>query len=241
MNIQHLPYEIDPEANRFHFYENYWKAVSLKLLARHLVPKGKGLLDYGCGRGETLKLAREMGFEPTGTDTDPECVKLAGQYGPTSILNVEDPVGQFGKKTFDAISCFHVLEHVDNPRRVLRDLATIARQYVVLAVPNLRFLHRTFVRQFELSAVNEGHLQSWDHWRLRNLAERHCGLELVEWGSDATILPLFSNLSQKVLGNKCTIFLETKLFRKIFPYHCISVIGLFRVKGLPPRSNSIIA
>jgi len=239
MTIQHLPYSIDPETNRFHFYENYWKVVSLKLLSRHLVPAGKQLLDYGCGRGETLKLARAMGFKPTGTDTDPECVKLASQYGPTSVLNVDDPVLQFGKKSFDVISCFHVLEHVDNPKRVLSDLATIARQYVVLAVPNLRFLHRTFARRFELSAVNEGHLQSWDHWHLRNLAERHCGLELVAWGSDATILPLFSNLSQKFLGNRCTIFLETKLFRIFFPYHCSSVIGLFRVKELPLKSNSI--
>ena len=241
MTIQHLPYSIDPAANRFHFYENYWKVVSLQLLARHLVPSGKKLLDYGCGRGETLKLAGELGFEPTGTDSDPECVKLASQYGPASVLNVEDPVGQFGRKSFDAVACFHVLEHVDNPKRVLSNLATIARQYVVLAVPNLRFLHRTFTRQFELSGVNEGHLQSWDHGHLRNLAERHCGLELVAWGSDTTILPLLSSLSQRIFGNKVTIFFETKLFRKIFPYHCISVIGLFRVKETPSKSNSINA
>jgi 2-polyprenyl-3-methyl-5-hydroxy-6-metoxy-1,4-benzoquinol methylase len=30
-------------------------------------------------------------------------------------LNPADPVGQFGPKSFDVISCFHVLEHVPSP------------------------------------------------------------------------------------------------------------------------------
>ena len=106
----------------------------------------------------------------------------------------------------------------------------IARLYVVLAVPNLRYLHRITERQFDLSHVNEGHLQSWDHWHLKNLAERYCGLELLQWGSDATLLPLVGHLALKLFGRKCAIALETGLFRRLFPYHCISVIGLFRVR-----------
>jgi hypothetical protein len=61
-----------------------------------------------------------------------------------------------------------------------------------------------------------------------NLAEKHCGLKLVSWGFDATILPLASNLSAKIFGRKTTIRLETGLFRRIFPYHGISVLGLFQ-------------
>jgi len=61
-----------------------------------------------------------------------------------------------------------------------------------------------------------------------NLAEKHCGLKLVAWGSDATILPLASNLSEKVLGQNATIRLETGIFRRLFPYHGISVLGLFQ-------------
>jgi hypothetical protein len=61
-----------------------------------------------------------------------------------------------------------------------------------------------------------------------NLAERHCGLKLVEWGADATILTFFSNWSQKILGTKATIRLETGLFRRLFPYLGVSVLGLFR-------------
>jgi SAM-dependent methyltransferase len=227
---RHLPYQIDPSKNRFHYYENLWKEVGLGLLTRHFQAAGKTLLDYGCGRGEALRLFSEAGMQVTGADTDPECVRLASEFGKAVLLNPDNPVEQFGAKSFDAITCFHVLEHVPSPVKTLRDLAAIARSHVVLAVPNLRFLYWLFNREFSLSLINEGHLQGWDHWHLRNLAERHCGLELVEWGTDATILPGISEAVNRFLGQKAAIRLETGLFKKVFPYQCLSLIGLFRVK-----------
>ncbi len=230
MQPRHLPYEINPETDRHAFYENYWKKVALELLLQHCPARGQTVLDYGCGRGETLQIFGAAGFHVTGADVDPECVKLASKFGPAVPLQPADSIAQFGDKTFDVVTCFHVLEHVENPRQTLSALAQIARDYLVLAVPNLRYLHRLFERRFDLAGVNEGHLQSWDHWHFRNLAERYCGLELVAWGSDATLLPGISGLSARLFGPKFTIGLETGLFRRMFPYHCISVLGLFRVK-----------
>ncbi len=228
---KHLPYEIDPAKNRFHYYENLWKRVGLGLLQKHVDIRGKTLLDYGCGRGEALNLFAGAGLTVTGTDTDPECVRLASRNGKAVLLNPADPVGHFGSKSFDVISCFHVLEHVPSPVQTLNQLREIARSHLVLAVPNLRFLNWMFHRRFELGFVNEGHLQGWDHWHFRNLAERHCGLELVEWGTDATILPVLSESANRIFGPNLTIRLETGLFRKVFPYHCLSIIGLFRVRS----------
>jgi 2-polyprenyl-3-methyl-5-hydroxy-6-metoxy-1,4-benzoquinol methylase len=236
MSIRHLPYEIDETADRFLYYETLWKRRGLELLLKHCPPEGRTLLDYGCGRGEMLGFAKAAGFKVKGTDLDPKCVELSARYGETCVLDLADPLRQFGPKSFDVVSCFHVLEHVDNPKAVLSTLAQIARSYVVLAVPNLRYLHRTFRRRMSRREINEGHLQSWDHWHLLNLAETHCGLEWVEWGTDATQLPLLSNVAQKVLGTKATIWLETGPFRRAFPYHGISVLGLFR-----PRPDSLPA
>ncbi len=227
---KHLPYEIRPEQDRFAYYETLWKRIGLALLLKHCAPAGQTVLDYGCGRGETLQIFGEAGFQVTGTDVDPECVRLASRFGTACALNPADPLGQFGARSFDVVACFHVLEHVENPRQTLGALAQIARSLLVVAVPNLRYLHQITARRFDLSRVNEGHLQGWDHWHFLNLATNYCGLDLVEWGSDATALPLVSNLSQKLLGSRATIALETGMFRWLFPYHCISVIGLFRVK-----------
>jgi len=229
MKIRHLPYTVDPARSRFDFYENYWKEVGLDLLCAHCPPTGQSLLDYGCGRGEALALARHLGFRPTGTDADPECVRLANQYAPAQLLDLKDPVAQFGRKSFDAVCCFHVLEHVENPKQVLTDLGLLARSFVLVAVPNLRQLHGLFQRHVDLTGFNEGHLQSWDHWHFLNLAERHCGLKLVQWGFDNTKLPLLSGLAQKLFGHRLAQRLETGLFLRLFPFHSQSIIGLFRV------------
>jgi len=227
---KHLPYTIDPEKDRFAYYESHWKRTCLSLLIKHCSPSGQTVLDYGCGRGETLQYFGEAGFQVTGTDVDSECVRLASRFGAATLLRPEDPLAQFGARSFDIVTCFHVLEHVENPKQTLGALAKLARQFVLVAVPNLRYLHQITVRHFELSHVNEGHLQAWDHLHFLNLATNYCGLELVEWGSDATILPLVSGLAQKLIGTRATIALETGLFRRLFPYHCISVMGLFKVK-----------
>jgi SAM-dependent methyltransferase len=229
--IQHLPYEIDEAHNRHHFYENHWKRVGLELLMRHCPPQGQSLLDYGCGRGEFIGLAGAAGYQATGADVDAQCVSLAAQKGKAIQMQPGDPLPQFGPKSFDIVACFHVLEHVDNPKLVLTGLGRMARRYLILAVPNLRNLIWLFHRRIRLDYVNEGHLQSWDHYHFLNLAERHCGLELVEWGFDATALPLFSNLAGKLLGERAQIRLETGPFKRLFPYHGISVLGLFRPRA----------
>ena len=200
------------------------------MLQKHIKPAGETILDYGCGRGETLQIFGKSGFKVTGADVDPECVRRAQRFGDAVILDPNEPVKQFGEKSFDIVTCFHVLEHVDNPKKTLSELSSISRQYVLLAVPNLRYLNLLFARKVEISYVNEGHLQSWDHWHLRSLAERHCGLELVDWGFDATRLPLLSSGVAKLLGGKAAIWLDTGPFRAMFPFHGISVIGLFKVK-----------
>ncbi len=227
MKIEHLPYAIDPANNRNHYYETFWKETSLALLREH-EPRlsGLSLLDYGCGRGETMKLAGALGMNPTGTDLDPECVRLASEFGKAEVLNPEDPVGQFGSKAFDVVACFHVLEHVPRPLETLIHLRQMARRYVLVAVPNLSRPRNYFNCRNWDQQINDGHLQSWDHSHFRNMAEKHAGLRIVAWGHDATIFPPFSNLLVKFFGQKTAIQFETGLFKKMWPYGSISVIAL---------------
>lgn len=227
---RHLPYEIQPDQNRFHFYETHWKKCALELLRKHHPPgDGLTLLDYGCGRGESLEIFGNAGYQMTGADVDPKCVEVSRQHGNAVLLDPNDPCSQFGEKSFDFVTCFHVLEHVDNPREVLNALARIARKGVLLAVPNLCNLTGMLRRNVHWEAVNEGHLQSWDHAHFQSLLQRHCGFELVEWGFDATILPVFNRFGPRMLGQKNLIRLETGLFLRLFPFHGISVLGLFKV------------
>lgn len=231
-DFPHLVYELAPESDRFHFYETLWKQVALDLLTKHISPPSGTLLDVGCGRGELLALAAQRGFTPTGIDTDERCLKLSAAHGRAIECSSDLITERFGNLSFDVVAALHVLEHLESPRQALLQMKRVARQYVLIAVPNLRVLKGLREREFLVNSVNVGHLQSWDHAHLRNLAERHCELELVEWGSDATILPVLSQSLSRVFGEKAAIFFETGIFRRLFPYHCQSVIGLFRPREM---------
>jgi SAM-dependent methyltransferase len=226
--IHHLPKQIDEGADRNHFYETHWKRIGFELLARQAgALNNLTLLDYGCGRGETLRISAEHGMLSLGTDLDKECVALSSEHGNTKLLEYpHDPVLQFGENSFDVVTCFHVLEHVERPKDVLTALGRISRRYVLVAVPNLRSLPRPRHLRGEPASVNEGHLHGWDHAHFRNLAERHCGLRLVAWGHDRVRVPLLSGLAAKLGGDPLAIRLETGPFLKLFKFHCSSVIAL---------------
>lgn len=228
--IRHLPYQIDPASNRNHYYETLWKETALQLLEQYEPDLSSwSLLDYGSGRGETLALAEQRGMRVSGTDSDPECVRLSSHHGISELLDTNDPVGQFGSRQYDVVCCFHVLEHVPSPVVTLGNLARIARRYVLVAVPNACIM-ANFVRpQKHIHEVNEGHLQIWNHAHLLNLAERHCNLKLVSWAFDHVKLPFISNLIFKIFGQKSVIYFETGLFRRLFPFQSCSIIGLFKV------------
>lgn len=226
-DIKHLPYEIDEGADRHHYYENHWKRVALDLLLRQAGDvQGWRLLDYGCGRGETMKFAAEAGMIPFGLDADPECVRRAAKHGQTELLNIKNPAKQVPLKSFDVVACFHVLEHVDNPKEIITMLRRAARRYVLVAVPNLLKIPNLRKPGASPEKCNEGHLHGWDHAHFRNLAEKHCGLKIVGWANDATIVPVASEIVRRLLGNKAVIGLETGIFRRLFPYWGISIIAL---------------
>lgn len=223
----HIPYHVDPGSNKGHYYEWVWKKIGLGLLENERQDfNGWSMLDFGCGRGESMQIAKEMGIQPTGTDTDPECVRLSAAYGLAYLLDAEDPLRQFGAKSFDLVVCFHVLEHVPNPRETLIALRKIARKHLIVAVPNLAVFGDLLRPTRWLRPINEGHLQSWDHSHFRNLAEIHCGLRIVRWGFDAVRIPPFTWWIQRFFGNKAAIFVEMQILRRIYPYACMSVMAL---------------
>ena len=100
-------------------------------------PRGR-LLDVGCGTGTFLRLARSRGWEVTGTEISPYGVEAAGSDG---LAVSEGEVWEAGlpADTFDVITCWHVLEHTTDPRRVVEEIRRVLRPggWLVLATPNL--------------------------------------------------------------------------------------------------------
>src|SRR5690606_12835108 len=99
--------------------------------------KTKGrLLDFGCGTGYFLKAAEKDGWKAVGFE--PNSIASAIAKNKHKLNVYEDPTSLENEKKFDAITLFHVLEHVHDLEGTLRMLLSKLKQRgnLYIAVPN---------------------------------------------------------------------------------------------------------
>jgi 2-polyprenyl-3-methyl-5-hydroxy-6-metoxy-1,4-benzoquinol methylase len=96
------------------------------------------VLDVGCGRGLLLEAFRRRGWEVQGTELTDQAARYARQVAgvPVETGRLEE-IG-FPEAHFDAVTMWHVLEHVHDPRVVLTEVSRILKPGGVLlvGVPN---------------------------------------------------------------------------------------------------------
>ena len=106
------------------------------------------ILDVGCGQGDFLIAAQKRGWEVYGSEYSPAAVKLCKQE------NIEMYQGEFygsafGDIRFDVVTSFEVIEHTNNPRKLLSESLKPLRQngLFYLTTPNfnsiLRYLEKS--------------------------------------------------------------------------------------------------
>lgn len=95
------------------------------------------LLDVGAGSGATLRLAREMGWDVVGVETDSENRAKVLSFG-IKCVDIDLCVEPMSEYSFDVIHMSHVLEHVRNPLSCLMHVAQMLSEkgVVVIEVPN---------------------------------------------------------------------------------------------------------
>lgn len=100
------------------------------------LPKGR-LLDVGCGNGKTLLLARQLGWDVTGLEIDPKAVAYGKKLGLNVIEGGYDKLKDMGDQ-FDCVICSHVLEHVHDPKYLIKNLVNIMKNdsTLILGCPN---------------------------------------------------------------------------------------------------------
>src|SRR6266853_4201985 len=118
-------------------------------VARRLSPDARSVLDIGCRDGILRKyLPAELRY--AGVDLSP---------GPnvTKVFNVEQGI-PFADASFDAVVALDVLEHVDNVWFAFDEMVRVARQQVMVVLPNsyhfrerLRFLRGVEAVKYVLS------------------------------------------------------------------------------------------
>lgn len=151
------------------------------------------VLDIGCGRGLLLEAFRRRGWVVHGTEFSDhaaahatQMLKIAVSIG--DITQLELPAGQF-----DAITMWHVLEHVRDPRLSLNEAFRLLKPEGVLfvGVPNLGGWEARVCRDKWFHLDVPRHLVHFPKGRLELLL-RETGFDLVEVSGFAPEYDLFS-------------------------------------------------
>jgi len=135
------------------------------------------MLDFGCGSGHFLGLARDvLRCETYGVELNPVGALGARRFGFELHAGPLEDV-PFGDASFDLVYASQVFEHLPEPRAELavlcRLLAPGGRLYV--EVPNYGSISIRVGRDRFASNTPPGHVNYFTPWTLRNLVES-CGL-----------------------------------------------------------------
>ena len=108
----------------------------ISFLTRLLAP-GARVLDLGCGRGVILGPLADRGYEVHGVEINAEAARGAD---PRAEIRIASSLSDAGYEAafFDEVVIWHVLEHIDDPRGTLEEVARILRPggRLIVAVPN---------------------------------------------------------------------------------------------------------
>jgi SAM-dependent methyltransferase len=101
--------------------------------------RGDRILDAGAGGGEVVYVLRQKGFDASGLEPDEHYARHAREE-----LNVPVDTGfvqdaAFPEGSFNVITMYHALEHVEDPSRILKTLRTwlVDGGLLVVEVPNI--------------------------------------------------------------------------------------------------------
>ena len=160
-----------------------------ELFTRHTSP-GQRVLDLGAGQGAWAERLKRAGYEVVAVEQNREAFRVSGVPVVKADLN-----GDFASSVegpFDVISAIEVIEHLENPRHLLRQVKRLLAPggRVFITTPNVentaarvRFLFTGEMRMFGLDPqLNDPTHITPIHTHMLTRMLRDAGLRLVEHG-----------------------------------------------------------
>jgi len=124
------------------------------------------LLDVGCGEGYLTNLMyRQKNCQIVGIDIGEDVVRKARLSFPyISFIKGSAYELPFNDNSFDFITAFEILEHLENPETVLKEFKRVAKKWVAISVPKeplWRILNVLRGRYLSKFGNTPGHNQHW--------------------------------------------------------------------------------
>jgi SAM-dependent methyltransferase len=125
--------------NLYHMVRNRTLASKCRLLKRSTGLTRGIHLDVGAGTGAFVRYMNQSGWESEGIEPDETARRAAFEHHETSLLALET-FGSLTKERYDAITLWHVLEHVHDLYPYLQQIKDLLKNsgFVFIAVPNYK-------------------------------------------------------------------------------------------------------
>jgi len=109
-----------------------WKTNTIQ---KYTQSQTKHLLDYGCGTGAFLSHAKKQGWTISGVEPAYQPRQIATQ---ATTVAINKSIDDLTSQQFDAITLWHVLEHIPDLHNIIGQLATRLKNNgtIFIAVPN---------------------------------------------------------------------------------------------------------
>lgn len=133
--------------------------LTRKLMYMPLFKKTRGkVLDFGCGIGEMLYLFPNG----VGVDNNRYCVEYCKSKGFKCFLGSAERI-PFKGNSFDTLLCFHVLEHLKDANKAIKEIKRVLKPggKLILVVPTECGFRR-----------DKTHVKFWDKENLKGLLEK---------------------------------------------------------------------
>lgn len=130
-------------------FTQYPDKLARYLSLRYKLPKGRKILDLGCGRGEFLRGFIRCGLNGYGVDQS----SIAKSVCPEAEIlqsNLENEPLPYDDNAFDIIFSKSVLEHFYYPEKLVREMYRIVNPggLVITMVPDWESVYRTFYEDY---------------------------------------------------------------------------------------------
>ncbi|MEP7128066.1 MAG: class I SAM-dependent methyltransferase [Chitinophagales bacterium] len=132
---------------------NYLSPITVKRYRELLVEFEKfrnqnRIIDVGCGIGFFLDVAKETGWNVFGTEYTDEAIRICREKGISmqqGVLNA----GNYEPGSFDVITSFEVMEHINNPVEEVQKFQVLLRTggLVYVTTPNFNSLSRLLLKE----------------------------------------------------------------------------------------------
>lgn len=198
------------------FINRVYHSVRKRTIAgkRKLVEKSTGIkagamLDVGSGIGSFVNEMKQQGWEASGLEPDADARKVAKEL---YKLELGDGSGfyQLPPASFDAITLWHVLEHVHDLSKYIQQLKALLKEdgKLFIAVPNYTASDATVYKEYWAAYDVPRHLYHFSPRSMQTLMEKN-GLTVLQYKPmwyDSFYISLLSSKYKNADANWLTAF-----------------------------------